>query len=175
MPDQLPPKLNKTVMLAVVAALKGTAYDEVMTYAAAKFIATVAVQAALSAIPDQRTVDLDELGDARDRYKAALAEITHDTEDAGNGLRVPTRGALTAAAALSASPPPPPEATIRGKALEALFAAERAIDDCQNYRSHLHHKELEIVRDAIRSLIGTAPQNEEVWRPSTPSSDHPNP
>lgn len=35
--------------------------------------------------------------------------------------------------------------------LAALKAAERAIDDCQTYRSHLHHKELAQVRAAIAS------------------------
>lgn len=33
--------------------------------------------------------------------------------------------------------------------LAALEAAERAIDDCQSYRSHLHFKELDQVRAAI--------------------------
>ena len=74
MPDQLPPKLNDTVMRAVVAALKGTAHDEVVTYAMAKFIATAAVQAALPPTPDQRTMDLDELQDRLEWMTQHLAE-----------------------------------------------------------------------------------------------------
>lgn len=37
---------------------------------------------------------------------------------------------------------------------EALVAAERAIDDCQNYRSHLHHNELAQVRAALALARG---------------------
>lgn len=44
----------------------------------------------------------------------------------------------------------------RAELLTALKAAERAIDDCQNYRSHLHHKELAQVRAAIAKAEGGA-------------------
>lgn len=39
----------------------------------------------------------------------------------------------------------------RDELLKALKVAESAIDDCQNYRSHLHHKELDQVRAAIKA------------------------
>lgn len=44
----------------------------------------------------------------------------------------------------------------RDELLKALKAAEGAIDDCQNYRSHLHHRELEQVRSAIAKAAMTA-------------------
>lgn len=43
--------------------------------------------------------------------------------------------------------------TQRDEMLKALKGAEIAIDDCQNYRSHLHHKELTQVRAAIAAAI----------------------
>lgn len=40
----------------------------------------------------------------------------------------------------------------RDEMLKALKVAEAAIDDCQNYRSHLHHKELAQVRETIAAI-----------------------
>ena len=54
--------------------------------------------------------------------------------------------------------------------LAALKAAERAIDDCQTYRSHLHHKELAQVRAAIASYtaapveLDALRRERDVWK-----------
>lgn len=45
--------------------------------------------------------------------------------------------------------------TQRDEMLKALKGAETAIDDCQTYRSHLHHEELAQVRAAIAAAIRT--------------------
>lgn len=40
----------------------------------------------------------------------------------------------------------------RDELLKVLKVADAAIDDCQTYRSHTHHKELAQVREAIASV-----------------------
>lgn len=40
--------------------------------------------------------------------------------------------------------------------LAALRAAAQAIGDCHNYRSHLHFKELTVIRNAIAKATGAA-------------------
>lgn len=90
----------------------------------------------------------DDLAAIKRRAEAWANASYHDGEESTMESGTAKVEAETAfLAALSAA-----EAKVR-ELEAALRLAEVAIDDCQSYRSHIHHKELSAVRAALGKEI----------------------